>query len=114
MRNRVEFQDEGSAWSNVPIVYCGFGTCDYIPDHEGEHVCRCGVRVLDPSPDCQIHITPPKPMTASILQSYLEYTADRYPIEDEPIMYNGEPIVNAYVVDGRVFLQTFKDTLETS
>lgn len=55
---------------------------------------------------------PPVSMTASILMSYLETMADSHQIEDQPIMINGEPVVNAKVVNGRVVLQTYKDMLD--
>lgn len=54
---------------------------------------------------------PPTPMTASTLMSYLEHMADRFPIEDAPVMFQGQEIVNAHVVDDRVVLMTFKDML---
>lgn len=52
------------------------------------------------------HILPPKPMTASVLMSHLEMLADNYEIEDQPVYINGEPMVNATVIDGRVVVQT--------
>lgn len=58
-------------------------------------------------------VLPPKPMTASILMSYLEFAADDYMIEDRPVMIGDKEVVNAKVVDGRVVLQTFDDMLES-
>ncbi|QFP95637.1 hypothetical protein SEA_ODESZA_62 [Gordonia Phage Odesza] len=55
---------------------------------------------------------PPVPMTSSILMAYLETMADSHNIEYEPVMINGEEVVNAKVVDGRVVLQTYKDMLD--
>ncbi|QPL14709.1 hypothetical protein SEA_SCHWARTZ33_64 [Gordonia phage Schwartz33] len=54
---------------------------------------------------------PPTPMTPEILTSYLENMADHYPIEGQPVMINGEPVVNAKVVNGCVVLQTYTDML---
>lgn len=55
---------------------------------------------------------PPVPMTPSVLMAYLETMADSHNIEYEPVMINGEEVVNAKVVDGRVVLQTYKDMLD--
>lgn len=52
------------------------------------------------------HITPPKPMTASVLMSHLEMLADEHDIEDRPIYINNEPIVNVTVANGRTVVQT--------
>ena len=52
-------------------------------------------------------------MTASILMSYLQFAADDYMVEDQPVMINGKAIVNAKVENGRVILQTFEDMIET-
>lgn len=57
---------------------------------------------------------PPRPMTASILMRYLEDMADSYPIEDEAVLINGQPIVNATVVDGHVILRTWQDELNAN
>ena len=38
--------------------------------------------------------------------SHLEMLADNYEIEDQPVYINGEPMVNATVIDGRVVVQT--------
>lgn len=56
-------------------------------------------------------ILPPKPMTASILMSYLQFAADDYMVEDQPVMIGDKAVVNATVVNGRVVLQTFEDML---
>lgn len=57
---------------------------------------------------------PPRPMTASILMSYLEDMADTYPIEDNAVLINGSPIVNATVVDGHVIVRTWEDELNAN
>lgn len=40
--------------------YCTFGSCDNVPDHIGEHRCRCGKSVFEDAPDCQWHTQPTK------------------------------------------------------
>lgn len=58
--------------------------------------------------------TPPTPMTATLLMAYLQDFADHTPIECEPVMINGEPIVQASVVDGRVVLRTWLGELNAN
>lgn len=94
-----------------PLKYCPVGSCDNPPDHEGKHRCRCGVLVHEPSPGCQWHQYPPKPMTTSLLKAYLEYAAEGRPIEDTPVLIKGQPIVQARIIDGHVALMTFEDML---
>ncbi|WAB10448.1 hypothetical protein SEA_PHEPPER_63 [Gordonia phage Phepper] len=60
--------------------------------------------------------SPPKPMTPAVLQSYLESmrNTEYHDVglkEEMPVLINGEPVVNAKVVNGKVVLQTYKDML---
>lgn len=54
---------------------------------------------------------PPEPMTATILMAYLEAMTDSHEVEHNPVLLNGEPLVNATVVDGRIVLRTWVDEL---
>ena len=54
---------------------------------------------------------PPIPMTPDIMRAYLETMSESFPVADQPIVINGEPVVNAKVVNGVVVLQTYKDML---
>lgn len=55
------------------------------------------------------HVVPPKSMTASILRSYLEFAADDYTVEDQPVMFRGRPLVNIYNDATRIDLDTMDD-----
>ncbi|QFP94943.1 hypothetical protein SEA_OHMYWARD_61 [Gordonia phage OhMyWard] len=60
--------------------------------------------------------SPPTPMTPAVLQSYLQAMRNKEYIdvglkEEMPVIVNGEPVVNAKVVNGKVVLQTYKDML---
>ncbi|MBX4168071.1 hypothetical protein K3M35_05240 [Rhodococcus sp. DMU2021] len=35
--------------------YCGYGSCDKKPAHDGVHRCRCGKPVDEPHPGCEWH-----------------------------------------------------------
>lgn len=56
--------------------------------------------------DDEFKVKLPTPMTTSILQAYLETMSKSYHILDAPVMINGEEIVNATIIDGRVVLTT--------
>lgn len=58
--------------------------------------------------------SPPSAMTPEILMLYLESLADQYEIEDQPILIQGRPVVNAVVVDGNVVLRTWCDELNAN
>ena len=36
-------------------VYCGVGSCDKTPGHDGIHRCRCGKPVEEPANGCVWH-----------------------------------------------------------
>lgn len=43
--------------ANKP-VYCGVGSCDNKPGHDGIHRCRCGKPVDEPANGCGWHQAP--------------------------------------------------------
>ena len=43
--------------ANKP-VYCGVGSCDKTPGHDGIHRCRCGKPVDAPANGCGWHRAP--------------------------------------------------------
>ncbi len=42
-------------------VYCGVGSCDNTPGHDGIHRCRCGKPVDEPANGCGWHRAPEVP-----------------------------------------------------
>ena len=55
--------------------------------------------------------TPPAPMTPVLLMAYLESIVEYHEVEDKAVMINGNPVVNATVVDGHIVLRTWCDEL---
>lgn len=43
------------AWK--PLPYCGEGSCDKPPGHDGIHRCRCGRPCDEPANGCAWHST---------------------------------------------------------
>lgn len=43
--------------TNKP-AYCGVGSCDKTPGHDGIHRCRCGKPVNESAPHCAWHRAP--------------------------------------------------------
>ena len=41
--------------NRVKPTYCGYGSCDKTPGHDGMHRCRCGKPVDEPSQGCEWH-----------------------------------------------------------
>lgn len=42
-------------------IFCGVGSCDNTPGHDGIHRCRCGKPVSEPAPHCAWHRAPEVP-----------------------------------------------------
>lgn len=84
-------------------IFCGIGSCDNTPGHDGIHRCRCGTPVDAPANGCEWHQAP-KPMTAEALMAYLYDTADFYPIEERFVMIGDSLIVSMNLKNRRVTL----------
>lgn len=90
---------------------CNFGSCNSFKGHKFDHRCVCGALVIVSKPECPHHSLPPVPLTSSGFAAYLSELADYHFIEDQPMVINGKPIVNARVVEGQLHLETFEDFL---